>query len=50
MHLNFSETSESHYFFSQPHQPFFLLAFVNAIATMLIFMLSCNLFDISATV
>ncbi len=28
------------YFLSQPHQPFFLLAFINAIITMLIFMLS----------
>ena len=40
MHMQFSEEAESHYFFSQPHQPFFLLAFVNAIVTMLIFMLS----------
>lgn len=28
-----------HYFFSQPHQPFFLLAFVNALIAMLLFML-----------
>lgn len=28
-----------HYFFSQPHQPFFILAFVNAIVSMFIFML-----------
>ena len=28
-----------HYFFSQPHQPFFLLAFVNALVVMLLFML-----------
>jgi len=28
------------YFLSQPHQPFFLLAFINAIITMVIFMLS----------
>ncbi len=28
-----------HYFFSQPHQPFFVLAFVNAIISMFIFML-----------
>ncbi|MEA3455940.1 MAG: NnrS family protein [Campylobacterota bacterium] len=28
------------YFFSQTHQPFFVLAFVNAIVTMLLFMLS----------
>jgi len=40
MHMNFSEEAESHFFFSQPHQPFFLLAFINAIVTMLIFMLS----------
>ncbi len=38
--MQFSEEAQSHYFFSQPHQPFFLLAFVNAIVTMLIFMLS----------
>lgn len=30
---------KNHYFFSQPHQPFFLLAFVNAIISMFIFML-----------
>ena len=29
----------SHYFFSQPHQPFFILAFVNAIISMFSFML-----------
>ena len=29
----------NHYFFSQPHQPFFLLAFINAIISMFIFML-----------
>ena len=40
MHMKFSENSENNYFFSQPHQPFFILAFVNAIAIMLIFMLS----------
>ena len=28
-----------HYFFSQPHQPFFILAFLNAIISMFIFML-----------
>jgi uncharacterized protein involved in response to NO len=38
--MKFSENSENNYFFSQPHQPFFILAFVNAIAIMLIFMLS----------
>jgi len=31
---------QNHYFFSQPHQPFFVLAFVNALSTMLVFMLS----------
>ena len=40
MHIGFSEEAQQSYFFSQPHQPFFLLAFVNAIVTMLIFMLS----------
>jgi len=30
---------KNHYFFSQPHQPFFVLAFVNAILSMFIFML-----------
>ncbi len=30
---------KEHYFFSQPHQPFFLLGFLNAIITMLLFML-----------
>ncbi len=40
MHMKFSENSENNYFFSQPHQPFFILAFVNAIVIMLIFMLS----------
>jgi uncharacterized protein involved in response to NO len=28
-----------HYFFSQPHQPFFVLAFINAMLSMFIFML-----------
>ena len=40
MHMNFSDDSKDNYFFSQPHQPFFILAFVNAIVTMLIFMLT----------
>ncbi len=31
---------KENYFFSQPHQPFFVLAFTNAIITMLLFMLS----------
>ena len=40
MHMNFSEESEKSYFFSQPHQPFFVLAFISAIVTMLVFMLA----------
>ncbi len=39
MRMKFEE-GEDHYFFSQPHQPFFILAFVNAIIIMLIFMLA----------
>jgi len=41
-----------HYFFSQPHQPFFILAFVNAIVSMFAFMLLLKGFypsQISAT-
>jgi uncharacterized protein involved in response to NO len=38
--MKFSENAENSYFFSQPHQPFFVLAFVNAIVTMLLFLLS----------
>ena len=40
MHMKFSDNSENNYFFSQPHQPFFVLAFINAIVIMFIFMLS----------
>ena len=40
MHMNFSEDSQHSYFFSQPHQPFFILAFINALAIMLVFILS----------
>ena len=40
MQMKFSGDSEKNYFFSQPHQPFFILAFVNAIVTMIIFLLS----------
>lgn len=36
----FSDDDNNSYFFSQPHQPFFVLAFVNAFFTMLIFMLA----------
>ncbi len=42
MHLQFSDSSQKSYFFSQPHQPFFVLAFINAIITMVIFLLSYN--------
>ena len=40
MHMNFTEDAQHNYFFSQPHQPFFVLAFVNALLVMFIFMLS----------
>ena len=40
MHMQFSEHPEDNYFFSQPHQPFFLLAFINALITMIIFALA----------
>jgi len=40
MYMKFSDNSENSYFFSQPHQPFFVLAFINAIVIMFIFMLS----------
>lgn len=40
MHMQFSEDAQHSYFFSQPHQPFFVLAFINAFLSMLIFMLS----------
>lgn len=36
----FSDDNSESYFFSQPHQPFFILAFVNALITMLVFLLS----------
>ena len=42
MHMQFSEDSQHNFFFSQPHQPFFVLAFVNAIVIMIIFFLSYN--------
>jgi uncharacterized protein involved in response to NO len=38
--MNFSEDAQHNYFFSQPHQPFFVLAFINAIVIMLLFVLS----------
>ena len=40
--MQFGEDSQHSFFFSQPHQPFFILAFVNAIITMIIFLLSYN--------
>lgn len=40
MHMKFSEDPKNNYFFSQPHQPFFVLAFINAIVSMLVFLLS----------
>ncbi|SFV52103.1 NnrS protein involved in response to NO [hydrothermal vent metagenome] len=42
MHMKFSEDSENSYFFSQPHQPFFVLAFINAVVIMFIFLLAYN--------
>lgn len=38
--MKFSEDSQHSYFFSQPHQPFFVLAFINAIVIMFVFFLS----------
>jgi len=38
--MKFNVKAEKNYFFSQPHQPFFILAFINAIVTMFLFMLS----------
>ena len=38
MRMQFSEDQNENYFFSQPHQPFFILAFVNAIVTMIVFL------------
>jgi len=40
MQMKFNVKAEKNYFFSQPHQPFFILAFINAIVTMFLFMLS----------
>lgn len=40
MSMQFSEKEKENYFLSQPHQPFFVLGFINAILSMLIFMLS----------
>ncbi len=38
--MKFFKDLQEDYFFSQPHQPFFVLAFVSALLTMLIFLLS----------
>jgi len=38
--MQFSENADDKYFFSQPHQPFFVLAFINAVILMVIFLLS----------
>ena len=38
--MQFSDNRDEKYFFSQPHQPFFVLAFINAIVLMLVFLLS----------
>ncbi len=40
MSIQFSQKAQTNYFLSQPHQPFFLLGFTNAIVSMLIFMFS----------
>ena len=37
--MKFSENSDDKYFFSQPHQPFFVLAFINAVVLMVLFLL-----------
>ncbi len=42
MHMQFGEETQDNYFFSQPHQPFFVLAFISAIFTMLLFFLAYN--------
>ena len=38
--MKLNKKAKESYFFSQPHQPFFILAFINAIVTMFLFMLS----------
>ena len=40
MLMKFSEDQDKNYFFSQPHQPFFILAFISAIVTMIVFLLA----------
>ena len=40
MRMQFSENQNENYFFSQPHQPFFVLAFINAIVAMIVFLLA----------
>jgi len=39
INLKYVEELKKHFFFSQPHQPFFVLAFVNALISMFLFML-----------
>ncbi len=39
INLKYVEALKKHFFFSQPHQPFFVLAFVNALISMFLFML-----------
>jgi len=38
--MKFSENSDDKYFFSQAHQPFFVLAFINAVVLMVLFLLA----------
>jgi len=40
MLMKFSENQDENYFFSQPHQPFFILAFISAIVSMFVFLLA----------
>ena len=40
MNMQFSENPKNKYFFSQPHQPFFVLAFINSIITLVVFLLA----------
>lgn len=40
MLMKFSENQDENYFFSQPHQPFFVLAFISAIVTIFVFLLA----------
>lgn len=40
MDLQFRKNTKQTYFFSQPHQPFFVLGFINAVVTMAVFALA----------